>query len=200
MSLLGPCFPVLEKVYVSVSDHGIYLVYRIHFTWQKNKNHETISNWFYPEQKVKKSFVLCHLCPEHEVIAGIMIQVAQKKKNHRIFQTGVEPMTSVVTSPDALPLSHRTLVGAIAEFCLIISEYWKTITISVISENLSPIYQKVSEKFSLKNPKIYEECMSSLTFYHSTNSQFLIAGISFVIDCKELKLFWETKLFVGPSC
>ena len=28
-----------------------------------------------------------------------------------------------VTSLDALPLSHRTLVGAIAEFCLIISEY-----------------------------------------------------------------------------
>ena len=81
MSLLVPWeFPALEKVYVSVSDHGIYLVYRIHFTWQKNKNHETISNWFYPEQKTKKSFVLCHLCPEHEVIAGIMIQVAQKKK------------------------------------------------------------------------------------------------------------------------
>ena len=80
MSLLVPCFPALEKVYVSVSDHGIYLVYRIHFTWQKNKNYETIPNWFYPEQKTKKSFVLCHLCPEHEVIAGIMIQVAQKKK------------------------------------------------------------------------------------------------------------------------
>ena len=94
----------------------------------------------------------------------------------------------LVTSPDAQPLSHRTLVGAIAEFCLIISEYWKTITISVISENLSPIYQKVSEKFSLKNPKIYEECMSSLTFCHSAILQFLIAAIFFVTDGKELKL------------
>ena len=95
-----------------------------------------------------------------------------------------------------------------AEFCLIISEYWKTITISVISENLSPIYQKVSEKFSLKNPKIYEECMSSLTFCHSAILQFLIAAIFFVTDGKELKLaqtaeinqlpFWFLNL-IGPS-
>ena len=34
------------------------------------------------------------------------------------------------------------------------------------SENLSPIYQIVSEKFSLKNPKIYKECMSLVTFCH----------------------------------
>ena len=27
------------------------------------------------------------------------------------------------------------------------------------SENLSPIYEIVSEKFSLKNPKIYKDCM-----------------------------------------
>ena len=30
------------------------------------------------------------------------------------------------------------------------SEYWKSITISVISESLSPIYRMVSEKFSFK--------------------------------------------------
>ena len=39
------------------------------------------------------------------------------------------------------------------------------ITISVISEHLSPTYQKLGEKFSLKNPKIYKEYMSSLTFF-----------------------------------
>ena len=54
--------------------------------------------------------------------------------------------------------------------------------ISVISETLSPIYQIMSDKFSLKNPKIYKECMSSVIL------QFLIAVIFFVTDCKELKL------------
>ena len=82
MSLLVPCFPALGKVYVSweTNDNGIYLVYRIHFTLQNNINYETIPNRFYPEQETKNSFFLRHLCPEHEVIAGIIIQVAQKKK------------------------------------------------------------------------------------------------------------------------
>jgi len=40
----------------------------------------------------------------------------------------------------------------------------------------------------LKNPKIYKECMSSLTFCHPVFLQFLIAAIFFVTDCKELKL------------
>ena len=35
---------------------------------QKNKNHETIPSIFFPEQKTKRSFVLRHLCPVHEVL------------------------------------------------------------------------------------------------------------------------------------
>ena len=46
----------------------------------------------------------------------------------------------------------------------------------------------VSEKFSLKNHKIYKECMSSLMFCHPVILQFLIAAIFFVSDCKDLKL------------
>ena len=59
---------------------------------------------------------------------------------------------------------------------------------AVISENLSPIYPIVSEKFFLKNPRIYKECMSSLTFFLPVILQFLIAVIFFVTDCKERKL------------
>ena len=44
-------------------------------------------------RKQRILFFLRHLCAEHEVIAGIMIQVAQKKKIHRVFQTGVESIT-----------------------------------------------------------------------------------------------------------
>ena len=58
---------------------------------------------------------------------------------------------------------------------------------SVISENWSPIYQIVLEKFSLKNPKIYKKCLRSLTFCHAVIFQFLIAAIFFVTYCKELK-------------
>ena len=39
-----------------------------------------------------------------------------------------------------------------------------------------------------KNPKIYKECMSSLTFFHLVILQFLIVTIFFVTDCKEPKL------------
>ena len=35
---------------------------------QNNKNHETIPSIFFPEQKTKRSFVLRHLCPVHEVL------------------------------------------------------------------------------------------------------------------------------------
>ena len=38
---------------------------------QKNKNHETIPSRFFPEQTTKKSFVLRHLCPLHEVLTGV---------------------------------------------------------------------------------------------------------------------------------
>ena len=69
-----------------------------------------------------------------------------------------------------------------------ISEYWKRITISLISDDLGPIYQIVSEKFSSKNSQIYKEWMSSLTFCHPVILQFLMAAIFFVTYCKELKL------------
>ena len=47
----------------------------------------------------------------------------------------------------------------------------------------------VSEKFLLKNPKIYKELMYELTnvICHPVILQFLIAAIFFVTDCKELK-------------
>ena len=59
-----------------------------------------------------------------------------------------------------------------------------------MSENLSPIYQIVSEKFLLKNSKIYKELMNELIndISHLVILQFLIATIFFVTDCKELKL------------
>ena len=56
-------------------------------------------------------------------------------------------------------------------------------TISVISEYLSPIYQIVSEKLSLKNPKIYKEMYKRINGLPSSNS-----SIFFVTDYKELKL------------
>ena len=59
-----------------------------------------------------------------------------------------------------------------------LSEYRKSITISVICESWSPIYQIVSGKLSLENSKLYKECMCSLMFL----------PISFVITCKELKI------------
>ena len=61
-------------------------------------------------------------------------------------------------------------------------------TISVISENLTPIYKIVPEKFVLKNRTIYKECMRSLSFCHPIIMQFLIAAIFYVTDCKELKI------------
>ena len=50
------------------------------------------------------------------------------------------------------------------------------------------IYEIVLEKFSLKNPRINKECMSSLTFCYPVIWQFLIAAIFFATDCKELKV------------
>ena len=46
-----------------------------------------------------------------------------------------------------------------------------------MSENLSLIYQIVSEKFSLKNPQIYKQYMSSSMFSHPAILQFLIATV-----------------------
>ena len=50
------------------------------------------------------------------------------------------------------------------------------------------INQISSEKLSLKNVKIYKECMDSFTFLPPAISQFLMAAISFGITCKELKI------------
>ena len=55
-----------------------------------------------------------------------------------------------------------------------------SIAISPISQKLNLIYQIVSEKVSLKKPKIYKECMSSRSF--------LTVAIFFVTDSNELKL------------
>ena len=55
------------------------------------------------------------------------------------------------------------------------SEYWKGITVSVISKDLSPIHRMVSEKFSSKNSKLYWECMAHKHFCHTLISQFLMA-------------------------
>ena len=66
--------------------------------------------------------------------------------------------------------------------------------ISVISENLSQINWIVLEKFFSKNLKIYKECMSLLTFCLPVILQFLIAAITFVTDCKELKLAQAAKI------
>ena len=73
---------------------------------------------------------------------------------------------------------------------LLLNAYWKTITIPVIPENLSPIYQLFLEKFSSKNSKVYKKynLWSHYCFFHPVISQFLIAAISFVTDCKELKI------------
>ena len=49
------------------------------------------------------------------------------------------------------------------------SEYRKSATISIISENLSPIYPIVSDKFSSKNLKLNKECMGSLSFLPPSN-------------------------------
>ena len=46
----------------------------------------------------------------------------------------------------------------------------------------------VSEEFSFKNPKFYEECMAHYLFHHPAISQFLMADISFSIAWKELKM------------
>ena len=68
--------------------------------------------------------------------------------------------------------------------CLLLSDdanERKSITISVTSENLCPIYRNAPENFSLKNSKLYKECMGSFTFCHPAILQFLIAAISFLI-------------------
>ena len=64
-----------------------------------------------------------------------------------------------------------------------IAEYWKSITISLVFEHLNLMYQIVLEK-NLKFCKEYE----LIVFCHPEILQFLIAAISFVTDCKELKI------------
>ena len=69
------------------------------------------------------------------------------------------------------------------------SEYWKGITVSVISENLSPIHRTASEKFSSKKTRNFTENVNgSLIFLPPAISQFLMADISFNIASKSWKL------------
>ena len=58
---------------------------------------------------------------------------------------------------------------------------------SVISKKLEPDIPNCFVEFSLKNRKVYQECLRSLTFCHPVILQFLVATIFFVTDCKELK-------------
>ena len=51
----------------------------------------------------------------------------------------------------------------------IYSEYWKDITVSVISENLSPIHRMVSEKYSSKKLEILQRMYGSLTSLPHSN-------------------------------
>ena len=59
---------------------------------------------------------------------------------------------------------------------------------AVISEKFEPDIPNSFGEIFLKNPRIYKECMSSLTFFLPVILQFLIAAIFFVTDCKERKL------------
>ena len=58
------------------------------------------------------------------------------------------------------------------------SIYWRSIPVSVIAENLSPINWIILEK----NPKIDKECMSSWRVCHPTIWQYLMAAISFELN------------------
>ena len=42
------------------------------YRWRKTKEQQSWNNnkQIFPEQKAKKSFALCHLCPVHEVLSG----------------------------------------------------------------------------------------------------------------------------------
>ena len=49
---------------------------------------------------------------------------------------------------------------------------------------MSPIHGIVSEKLALKNSKLFNECISSITFFsYPAIFQFSLAAISFVIAC-----------------
>ena len=52
---------------------------------------------------------------------------------------------------------------------------------------MSPIYRIISEKLVLKTPKLYKECMGSLTSLPSSNFA-VFTVLSFVVACKELKI------------
>ena len=48
-------------------------------------------------------------------------------------------------------------------------EYWKSKTVTVIWENLSPTHWIILDKLSLKNLKLYKVCMGSLRFLPLSN-------------------------------
>ena len=52
-----------------------------------------IPNRFFPEQKTKKSFVLLHLCPVHEVWPYILnVQQVRRLRNDSLLKTLIERM------------------------------------------------------------------------------------------------------------
>lgn len=65
---------------------------------------------------------------------------------------------------------------------LLLNAHWKTITIPVIPENLSSIYQFFLEKFSSKNSKVYKDYMISLAFFPPSNFT--------VFDCCYFLCYW----------
>ena len=48
-----------------------YFVYWTQMTWNKNTKPWNNTKRIFPEQKTKKSFLLHHVCPVHEVLTGI---------------------------------------------------------------------------------------------------------------------------------
>ena len=71
--------------------------------------------------------------------------------------------------------------------CLLLSDEANKINLWILkednNEHLSLIYRMVLEKFSFKNSKFYNECMTNYLFRHSAISQFLTAVNSFYIAC-----------------
>ena len=64
----------------------------------------------------------------------------------------------------------------------------KSITISVVSENLSLIFQIISLKFSLKKSKLSKKGMGFQRLPHPVILQFPVVPISFVVVRKELNI------------
>ena len=61
---------------------------------------------------------------------------------------------------------------------------------SVICENWSPIYRIVSEKLSLKNQKLYKQCMGSLTRFLPPSNFAVFDSCCFLCYCLQRAENW----------